>query len=121
MRSYITTNNHQQGDAIQGNMNIRDFDHFNPKIKVGSVYRISEFMCEPTNPYQQTIENNTTLRFGKITKFDPIAATGFPHHYFNFVSYNQLQYKIPKEDATGRMQYPVLTGYLLLRTFFQIR
>ena len=91
-------------------MNVKEIDYFDPKIKLGSVYRISDFMCQPTDPYQQTIENKTSLRFGKITKFNPITAPDIPHHYFKFVSYNQLQSKIPKEDKTGRTRYPVLTG-----------
>jgi hypothetical protein len=106
----MTAIKHQQGNAIQGNMDIRDFDYFNPKIKIGSVYRISEFMCQPTNPYQQTLDNKTSLRFGKVTKFDLTTVTDIPHHYFRFVSYNQLHTRIAKEDATGKMQYPILTG-----------
>ena len=94
-------------------MNIRDIDYFNPKINVGSVYRISEFMCEPTSPYQQTISNQTSLRFGKITKFELTLTTTIPHHYFEFASYNQLQSRVPREDATGKMQYPILTGHIL--------
>ena len=93
-------------------MNIRDMDFFNPKIKLGSVYRISEFMCEPTNRYQQTIDNRTSIRFGKITKFEPIAETEIPHHYFNFVSHNQLHSRVPAENASGQMEYPILTGHL---------
>ena len=100
-------------------MNIRDIDFFNPKIKVGSVYRISEFMCEPTNPYQQTIDNKTSIRFGRITKFEPTTTTDIPHHYFNFVSYNQLQSRVPREDASGRMEYPILTGHVYLISFYQ--
>lgn len=92
-------------------MNIKEVNYFDSKIRLGSTYRISEFMCEPTDPYQQTIDNKTSLRFGKITKFDPITAPDIPHHYFKFVSYTQLQSKIPKEDATGKIQYPVLTGH----------
>ena len=101
-----------QGNAIQANMNVKEIDYFDPKIKVGCTYRISEFMCEPTNPYQQTIDNKTSLKFGKITKFDAITVPGIPYHYFNFVSYNQLQSRIPKEDDTGKIQYPILTGPL---------
>lgn len=110
MQNSITPIEHQQANAIQGKMDIRDIDHFNPKIKLGSVYRISEFMCQPTSPYQQTIDNKTSLRFGRVTKFDLMTVTDIPHHYFRFVSYNQLHSRIPKEDATGKMQYPILTG-----------
>ena len=99
-------------------MNIKEMMYFDPKIRLGLTYRISNFMCEPTDPYQQTIDNKTSIRFGRITRFDPITAPEIPHHYFKFVSYNQLQSKVPKEDITGRMQYPVLTGDALGLTFF---
>ena len=95
-------------------MNVKEIDYFSPKIKLGSVYRISDFMCEPNNPYQQTISNRTSLRFGRATKFDAIEAPNIPHHYFQFASYNQLQYRIPTEDAIGRMQYPILIGHLFI-------
>ena len=108
---------HGQGNAIQGNMNVREVDYFSPKIKLGSVYRISDFLCEPTSSYQQTINNKTSLRFGRATKFELIDNESIPHHYFEFVSYNHLQYKVAKEDAMGRMQYPILTGDLFLIRF----
>ena len=85
---------------------------FDPKIRLGSVYRISDFMCEPTDPYQQTIDNKTSIRFGRITKFEPSTATDIPYHYFNFTSYNQLQSRIPRENAYGQMEYPILTNNL---------
>jgi hypothetical protein len=106
----ITPYAHPQGNAIQANMNVKEIDFFDLKIKLGSVYRISDFMCEPTNSYQQTIDNKTSLRFGKITKFDLITAPHIPCHYFSFVSYNDLQYRVPRVDETGKMQYPILSG-----------
>ena len=93
-------------------MNVREINYFDQKFKLGSVYRISNFMCEPTDPYQQTIDNKTSLRFGRITKFNPVTAPDIPQHNFKFVSCNQLQSKVPKEDETGKLQYPVLTCYL---------
>ena len=100
-------------------MNEKEIDYFSPKIKLVSVYRISDFMCEPTNPYQQRISNITSFRFGRATKFDAIEAQDIPHHYFEFVSYNHLQYKVPKEDAMGRIQYPILTGKLFAIKFYK--
>ena len=91
-------------------MNIKEFEYFNSKLNLGSVYRISDFMCEPTSTYQQTIDNRTSLRFGRITKFDISTATDIPHHYFRFVSYTQLSSRVPEQNAQGQMQYPILTG-----------
>nr|GEX09474.1 ATP-dependent DNA helicase PIF1-like [Tanacetum cinerariifolium] len=102
----------QEHNGIQANMNLKDIDYFNRISQIGSAYRISNFICEPTSSYQQTLENKTTLRFGKFTKFDHIAATTFPYHYFEFTSYNRLESKIPKPDNNNKMQYPVLTDYI---------
>nr|GEV91677.1 DNA helicase [Tanacetum cinerariifolium] len=97
---------------IQSNMNIKDIDYFNRILQIGSAYRISNFICEPTSSYQQTLENKTSLHFGRFTKFDNIPATTFPYHYFEFTSYNRLESKIPKPDNNNKMQYPVLTDYI---------
>ncbi|GJR46082.1 hypothetical protein Tco_1314185 [Tanacetum coccineum] len=51
----------------------------------------------------------TSLRFGRYTKFENIFVSGFLEHFFNFVSYNQLEIKIPQPDSRGRIQHPVLT------------
>ena len=110
---FITAYKRQQGNAIQANMNVKEIAHFDPKIRLGCTYRISDFMCEPTNPYQQTLENKTSLKFGKITKFDEITAPQIPYHYFRFVAYNQLQFRLPKGDGSGKIEYPVLTGDIL--------
>ena len=116
---FITAYKRQQGNTIQANMNVKEITHFDPKIRLGCTYRISDFMCEPTNPYQQTLENKTSLKFGKITKFDEITAPQIPHHYFRFVAYNQLQSRIPRQDATGKMHYPILTGHVLSLNFLR--
>lgn len=91
-------------------MSLKEQDYFNQKLKVGHAYKFSCFNCEPANPWQQTLDVNTSLRFGKITSIDEIPAAGFPQHYFRFVAYNQLESRVPKEDETSKMQYPILTG-----------
>ncbi|GJR49264.1 hypothetical protein Tco_1399785 [Tanacetum coccineum] len=101
-----------KGNAIQANMNLKDLDYFNPKLQIGTAYRISIFICEATRNYQQTLENKTSLRFRKYTTFDTIPETMFPNHYFEFISYNQLESKLPKPDENNEMHYPVLTNYI---------
>nr|GEX23812.1 nucleic acid-binding, OB-fold protein [Tanacetum cinerariifolium] len=102
----------REGNAIQANMSRNDIDYFNQKLELGSAYRISSFICEPTKPYQQTLENRTSLCFGKYASFTNIPATSFLYHYFQFTSYNQLESKIPRPDENSKMQYPVLTDYI---------
>ncbi|GKA49657.1 DNA helicase [Tanacetum coccineum] len=103
----------REHNGIQANMNLKDIDYFNQILQIGSAYRISNFICEPTSSYQQALENKTSLRFGKFTKFDNIPATTFPRHYFEFTSYNRLESKIPKPDNNNKMQYPILTEGLV--------
>ncbi|KAJ9567823.1 hypothetical protein OSB04_003789 [Centaurea solstitialis] len=106
----------REGNAIQANMNLKDINYFNPKLQIGTAYRISNFICEPTSNYQQTLENKISLRFGKYTSFDtiPAAAATFPDHYFQFTSYSQLESKLPKADENNKMHYPTLTGNFFL-------
>lgn len=101
---------HTQGDPIQANMEPQDIHHFRPLLIPGNAFRISGFQCIRTQNWQQTLENNTSLFFNTVTKFDPIPSEGFPNHYFRFVSYNQLPTKLydPKDRRTKG--YPVLTG-----------
>ena len=67
-------------------------------------------MCIPTENWQQTLENRTSLAFTRFTGFDPIPPGGFPNHYFRFVSYNRLPSRIVDPDDKTRTEYPVLTG-----------
>ncbi|GKB73138.1 hypothetical protein Tco_0934550 [Tanacetum coccineum] len=78
--------------------------------QAGSAYRISGFICIPTSNFQQTPDTETTLRFGKYTKFENISSDEFPRHDFNFVSYNQLEYKMHRKDTPTPQKQPTLTG-----------
>ncbi|GJT77618.1 DNA helicase [Tanacetum coccineum] len=76
------------GNDIQANMALKDTDYFYAKLEMHMAYRISNFSCEATSRFQQTLENETSLRFSKYKNFDSIPTTTFPHHYFRFISYN---------------------------------
>ncbi|GJR17791.1 hypothetical protein Tco_0966318 [Tanacetum coccineum] len=56
-------------------------------------YAISSY--EPTSSWQQPLENKTSLRFGRYTKFEAISAVDLLKHFFDFVSYNKLDVEIP--------------------------
>ncbi|GJY51126.1 DNA helicase [Tanacetum coccineum] len=59
----------REGNAIQANMALKDVDYFDQKLQIHMAYRISNFLCEATSRYQQTLENQTSLRFGiKVAK-----------------------------------------------------
>ncbi|PWA47152.1 hypothetical protein CTI12_AA385830 [Artemisia annua] len=102
----------KQGDAIQGNMEATERTRFTTTIIPGRAYRILGFTCIPTDNWQQTLENRTTLLFTRLTKFEPIPETGFPLHYFNFVAYNQLRYKVVDPLDKTKKEYPILTDYI---------
>ncbi|GJR63532.1 DNA helicase [Tanacetum coccineum] len=101
-----------RGNAIQANMGKADIAYFSSLLQDGSAYRISKFTCVPTSNYQQNLENETTLRFGKYTSFENIPADTFPKHYFNFTSYNQLDTKMQRQDTMTTQKQPTLTDYI---------
>ncbi|GJU76322.1 DNA helicase [Tanacetum coccineum] len=105
----------RENNAIQASMDLRNTEYFNRKLKLNTVYRISDFICENTKPYQQTLQNKISLRFGKITSFEVLLGkeSEFPDHHFEFISYNQLPSRVPYEDEqTSKMVYPILSDYL---------
>ncbi|GJT27944.1 DNA helicase [Tanacetum coccineum] len=107
-----------KNNAIQANMNINNIDYFNPPLKSGTVYRFSNFICEKTKPYHQTLENKVIPKFGKITRFDILIRkeSEFLEHHFEFIAYNQLASKVPYRDETSKMIYLVLTDLQLTAT-----
>nr|GEY30581.1 nucleic acid-binding, OB-fold protein [Tanacetum cinerariifolium] len=102
----------REGNAILANMGKADIAYFSSLLLDGSTYRISKFMCVPTSNYQQTLENATTLRFGKYTSFENIPADTFPKHYFNLTSYNQLDTKMQRKDTMTTQKQPTLIDYI---------
>ncbi|GJZ76812.1 nucleic acid-binding, OB-fold protein [Tanacetum coccineum] len=100
----------RENNAVQANMDVRKTEYFNSKLKLNTVYRISNFICENTKPYQQTLQNNISLKFGKITTFEvlPGKESEFPNHHFELISYNQLPSRVPYlDEETSRMDASV--------------
>ncbi|GJU41561.1 hypothetical protein Tco_1194518 [Tanacetum coccineum] len=95
-------------------MDINNTNYFNPLLRSRTVYRISNFICEQTNPYLQTLANKISLKFRKITTFDVLQGqeSEFPEHHFEFAAYNQLASRVPYRDENSKMIYPLLTDYL---------
>lgn len=93
-----------QGDVVQANMDFKDMNYFDQLLEQHSAYKISNFYCEHTSKWQQTLPNPTSLRFGKFTKFENIPCDGFPVHHFRFLSYNQLFERFVRD--------PILTDYI---------
>ncbi|GJV71206.1 DNA helicase [Tanacetum coccineum] len=108
----------KQGNAIQANMDLKDTDHFDELLQLNNAYRISRFTCTPTKKWQQTLDNKTTLNFGRYTSIEPIPNDCFPEHYFKFIAYNEVHDKADNNDALltdyigciHRISDPIISG-----------
>ncbi|PWA67943.1 nucleic acid-binding, OB-fold protein [Artemisia annua] len=87
-------------------MEVSEKKQFTTYLILGRTYRISGFTCAPTRNWQQTLENRTSLSFTRFTKFDTIPPTGFPNHYFRFISYNRLHRLLHQLRRKRRMGKP---------------
>nr|GEW45259.1 hypothetical protein [Tanacetum cinerariifolium] len=88
-----------EGNAIQANMDLKDTDYFDQLLQLNNAYKISRFWCTETKKWQRTLDNKTTLNFGRYTGIEPIANDQFPEHYFKFIAYNEVQAKGDISDA----------------------
>ncbi|GKF92739.1 hypothetical protein Tco_0279458, partial [Tanacetum coccineum] len=102
----------KENNAIQANMDVNNTYYFNRLLQLQMVYRITNFICENTKSYLQTLENKISLKFEKITSFHalPEKQSEFPEHHFEFIAYNQLSSKVPYLDENSKTIYPRLTG-----------
>ncbi|GJX62161.1 DNA helicase [Tanacetum coccineum] len=79
-----------KNNAVQVTMDINNIDYFDSLLKLRVAYRFSNFICEKTKAYQQTLANEISLKFKKITKFKTLTwkESEFPEHHFEFIAYN---------------------------------
>nr|GEV11234.1 hypothetical protein [Tanacetum cinerariifolium] len=87
----------KEGNTIQVNMDFKDIQYFD---QLNNAYRISRFTCTETKKWQRTLDNKTTLIFGKYTSIDPIPDDPFPEYYFKSVAYKEVQSKADVNGAT---------------------
>ncbi|GJU87513.1 DNA helicase [Tanacetum coccineum] len=84
----------RENTAIQATMDLRSLTYFDQLLKLKKAYRILNFICENTKPYQQTLENKVSLKFGQITSFEvlpgkeitpyvQLSATPATYYYIN--------------------------------------
>ncbi|GJZ95871.1 DNA helicase [Tanacetum coccineum] len=104
----------KKNNAIQANIYINNIDYFNPLLKPQAAYKFLNFICDKTKAYHQTLENQISLNFRKITKFETLTGneSEFLEHHFEFIAYNQLASRVPYRDENSKMIYPILTDYL---------
>ncbi|GJZ85918.1 nucleic acid-binding, OB-fold protein [Tanacetum coccineum] len=95
----------KQGTPIQANMDVKDTEYFDQLLQLKKAYKISGFSCEQTGVWERTLENPTSLIFGRFIDLLEISNDGFPEHYFNFASYNEL-------PARTDVRNSILTDYV---------
>nr|GEU90872.1 hypothetical protein [Tanacetum cinerariifolium] len=95
----------KQGTPIQANMDVKDVEYFNQLLPLRKAYKILGFSCEQTGLWEQTLDNPTSLIFGKFINLEEIPSHDFPEHYFNFSSYNEL-------PARADIRNAILTYYV---------
>ncbi|PWA72652.1 nucleic acid-binding, OB-fold protein [Artemisia annua] len=81
-----------KGSAIQANADQKEKARFEHDLQPNCVYRIEGFGFEKTDGWGKTLDNDFTLCLGKHTRVDLLKDDQFPHHYFNFAAYNELDY-----------------------------
>ncbi|GJZ29210.1 DNA helicase [Tanacetum coccineum] len=67
--------------------------------KLGATYIISGFSCQKTPTWERTLQNDTSLICGRYLQVHNIPNDNFPHHYFDFVAYNELAGRANVRDA----------------------
>ncbi|GKD39198.1 DNA helicase [Tanacetum coccineum] len=84
----------RQGTPIQAIMDAKDTEYFDQLLQLHSAYRITGFSSEQTVPWERTLDNPTSLTFGKFISLQEIPNADFPKHYINFAAYNELPTKV---------------------------
>ncbi|GKC54226.1 hypothetical protein Tco_1076971, partial [Tanacetum coccineum] len=88
-----------EGTPIQANSDVQDTKYFDQLLQLGTTYMISGFSYEKTPSWERTLQNNTSLIFGKYLQAYNIPNDNFPLHYFNFAAYNDLAGRANVKDA----------------------
>ncbi|GJX77840.1 hypothetical protein Tco_0324651 [Tanacetum coccineum] len=68
----------KQGTLVQVNMDAKDAEYLNQLLQLHRAYRISGFSCKQTGPWERTLENLTSLIFGKFIDLQEISNDSFP-------------------------------------------
>ncbi|PWA93934.1 nucleic acid-binding, OB-fold protein [Artemisia annua] len=105
LKGVNATKKRKKGDAIQGYTDISDKKHFSSILIPGKTYRISKFGCVPTDNWQQTLENPTSLLFSKLTKFESIPSHG--RNSIELTLWDDLAQSFKKEEIDA-LDKPVI-------------
>ncbi|GJX74685.1 retrotransposon protein, putative, ty1-copia subclass [Tanacetum coccineum] len=88
----------KEGNAIQVNMDLKGTQYLD-RLQLHNAYRISRFSCTDKKNWQRTLDNKTTLIFGKYTSIEQNPNDAFPEHYFKLIAYNEVVSTADLKDA----------------------
>nr|GEX68855.1 hypothetical protein [Tanacetum cinerariifolium] len=97
------------GIRLQHDLQSFGVPNVGPNVTTGNVGSIVSSVNVATldvaGPWERTLENPTTLIFGKFIDMQQIPNSDFPKHYFNFAAYNELAARADVRNA-------ILTDYI---------
>ncbi|GKD63592.1 nucleic acid-binding, OB-fold protein [Tanacetum coccineum] len=91
-------------------MDVKDADYFNQSLQIRMAYKISGFSYEDTSQWERTLQNCTSLIFGRHTELHEISNIGFLEHYFKFAAYNRLAGRANVKNAVFTSIDVMFTG-----------
>ncbi|GJZ16355.1 hypothetical protein Tco_0552032 [Tanacetum coccineum] len=97
-------------------MDVVDTQYFDQLLQLGATYKILGFGCEKTPSWEQKLQNDTSLIFGRYLQAHNIPNDNFPYHYFDFPAYNELEERANVRDATTSVASEQSVGFPLLET-----
>ncbi|KAL3646267.1 hypothetical protein CASFOL_011447 [Castilleja foliolosa] len=115
------------GDCIEASAELRHIEHFDAIIRLGSCYKVSEYVCVGPRTYMATVDHGASLVIGQRATFTSIPGSDLPTVHFNFADYDTLRGRIknPKSltDYIGRVEKNSLrttgTGKTLRKTLLR--
>ncbi|KAJ0510175.1 putative nucleic acid-binding protein [Helianthus annuus] len=73
---YLFVDKH--GSAIEATANPKKEAYFDSKLKIGSCYKVSEYLAIKSREYMKVVPHDATLRLGTTTTFEPLHDNSIP-------------------------------------------
>ncbi|MFS7972012.1 putative nucleic acid-binding protein [Helianthus anomalus] len=85
---YLFVDKH--GAAIEATANPKKETYFDSKLKIGSCYKVGEYISTKSREYMKVVPHDASLRLGTMTTFEPLHDISIPTYYYNFATYDML-------------------------------
>ncbi|XP_035833876.1 uncharacterized protein LOC110927278 isoform X3 [Helianthus annuus] len=103
---YLFVDKH--GAAIEATANPKKETYFDSKLKIGSCYKVGEYISTKSREYMKVVPHDASLRLGTMTTFEPLHDNSIPTYYYNFATYDMLAsrkaHPRPLTDYIGRVE-----------------